>query len=201
VAGSPDKAPMFLCRTTKLDPMTYVLFGAYRIAVTAQGLECDGWLPVVGNVYALDDIQKLKVMMEGCMCRVFEGLAMRKTHFRPRTTTVSPLEEESGDEEEDETGHDPTDRALSTEEVEELDCLTGDIVSILNRYADERMGVQPRSNSGSASPMGLPRNDNTEFPSSGTSSGTPLPHGVRPITLVPELPVGWFDHPVSLLAS
>jgi small subunit ribosomal protein S24e len=83
VAGSPDKAPMFLCRTTKLDPMTYVLFGAYRIAVTAQGLECDGWLPIVGNVYALDDIQKLKVMMEACMCRVFEGLAMRRTHFHP----------------------------------------------------------------------------------------------------------------------
>ncbi|KAI0001621.1 hypothetical protein BJV77DRAFT_5170 [Russula vinacea] len=100
MAGSSGNAPMYLATTTRLDPMTFVLFGAYQIAVTAQGLECDEWLPIVGNVYALDDIQKLKSMMEACMSRIFEGLAMRRTRFSLRTAAVSPREEEeSGDEE------------------------------------------------------------------------------------------------------
>ncbi|KAF8506701.1 P-loop containing nucleoside triphosphate hydrolase protein [Russula emetica] len=106
MAGSSTHAPMFLATTTKLDPMTFVLFGAYQIAVTAQGLECDEWLPIVGDVSALDDIQKLKVMMEACMSRVFEGLSMRRTRFALRTVGVSPREEEeSGDEEDTRESH------------------------------------------------------------------------------------------------
>ncbi|KAH9950341.1 P-loop containing nucleoside triphosphate hydrolase protein [Amylocystis lapponica] len=42
--------------------MTYILFGAYEIQVTARGLECDGQ-------DALDDVERLKVLMESCMLR------------------------------------------------------------------------------------------------------------------------------------
>ncbi|KAF8274097.1 hypothetical protein EI94DRAFT_1768945 [Lactarius quietus] len=164
MAGSSTNAPMFLVTTTRLDPMTYVLFGAYQIAVTERGLECDEWLPIVGNLYALDDIQSLKVMMEACMSRVFEGLAMRKT------------QEESGDE--DAREH-LKDYSLSATEVKELDYLTGDIVGILNRYAEERMEVQSRANSRPATPMDTPSMVNARLPQFGSRSGTSTPHGVR----------------------
>jgi len=177
-AGSSTNAPMFLTTTTKLDPMTFVLFGAYRIAVTAQGLECDEWLPIVGNIYALDDIQKLKVMMEACVSRVFEGLAMQRTRFSHRIVAVSPRdEEESGDEEEARESHKTY--SLSTEEVKEFDHLTRGIVSILNHYAEERMEVQSRANSRPATPMDSPSYVNAKLPSLGTRSGTSTPYVVR----------------------
>jgi small subunit ribosomal protein S24e len=176
--NSSANAPMFLVTTTRLDPMTYVLFGAYQIAVTAQGLECDEWLPIVGNVSALDDIQSLKVMMEACLSRVFEGLAMRRTRFPPRTTAVSPREEEeSGDEEN--MRENPRDYSLSTKEVRELDDLTRNIVRVLNRYAEERMEVQSRTNSRPATPMDSPSFSNAKLPPSSNRSGTPTPYGMR----------------------
>jgi len=173
-----SNAPMFLVTTTRLDPMTYVLFGAYQIAITAQGLECDEWLPIVGNVYALDDIQSLKVMMEACMSRVFEGLAMRRTRVSLRTAVVSPREEEeSGDEEN--TGDNSRDHSLSTKEVRELDHFTRSIVGILDRYAEERMEVQSRTNSRPATPMDSPSVGSVKLPPFGTRSGTSTPYGVR----------------------
>ncbi|KAH9081657.1 P-loop containing nucleoside triphosphate hydrolase protein [Lactarius deliciosus] len=177
MVGSSANAPMFLVTTTRLDPMTYVLFGAYQIAVTERGLECDEWLPIVGNVYALDDIQSLKDMMEACMSRVFEGLAMRKASFPPRTAAVSPREEESGDEE-DAREH-LKDYSLSATEVKELDYLTRNIVGILNRYAEERMEVQSRANSRPATPMDSPGILNAKLPPFGPRSGTSTPYGVR----------------------
>lgn len=176
--GSSTNPPMFLATTTKLDPMTYVLFGAYQTTVTARGLECDEWLPIVGNIYALDDIQSLKVMMEACMSRVFEGLAMRKTRSFPRTATVSPREEEESGDEEDAREH-LKDYSLSATEVKELDYLTRDIVGILNRYAEERMEVQSRTNSRPATPMDTPGIVNAKLPPFGPGSGTSTPYGVR----------------------
>jgi len=176
--GSSSSAPMFLVTTTKLDPMTYVLFGAHQIAVTAHGLECDEWLPIVGNVYTLDDIQRLKVMMEACMSRVFEGLAMRRTRFSRLAVAVSPREEEESGDEEDARGN-PKDYSLSPNEVKELDYLTRDIVSILNRYATERMETQSRTNSRPATPMDSPSYINAKLPQFGTRSGASTPYGVR----------------------
>ena len=177
MVGSSTNPPMFLVTTTRLDPMTYVLFGAYQLAVTERGLECDEWLPIVGNIYALDDIQKLKVMMEACMSRVFEGLSMRKSHSPPRTAMVSPREEEEcGDE--DAREH-LKDYSLSSTEVKELDYLTGDIVGILNRYAEERMEVQSRNNSRPATPMDTPSIFNAKLPQFDPRSGTSTPYGVR----------------------
>ncbi|WWD17693.1 hypothetical protein CI109_102134 [Kwoniella shandongensis] len=72
--GNPSSALTQLRVVTRLDPMTYMLFGAYELVVTQRGLECDRWLPVVGNLHALDDVQRLKVLLEGCMLRVFEGV-------------------------------------------------------------------------------------------------------------------------------
>jgi hypothetical protein len=54
--------------------MTYMLFGAYNLRVTQRGLECDDWLPVIGNLHALDDVQRLKTLLDACMLRVFEGV-------------------------------------------------------------------------------------------------------------------------------
>jgi small subunit ribosomal protein S24e len=180
MASSSGNAPMYLATTTRLDPMTFVLFGAYQIAVTAQGLECDEWLPIVGNVYALDDIQKLKFMMEACMSRIFEGLAMRRTRFPPRTAAVSPREEEESGDEED-ARENRKNYALSTEEVKELDYLTRGIVGILNHYTEERMEVQSRNNSRPGTPIASPSFSNAKLPlaSLGTKSGTSTPYGVR----------------------
>jgi len=43
---------------------------------TRSSGDCDGWLPIVGNIDGLDDIQRLKTLMEACMLRVFEGIMM-----------------------------------------------------------------------------------------------------------------------------
>ena len=51
-----------------------MLFGASNLKVTESGLECDNWLPIVGNVSALDDVERLKEVLDLSLLRVFEGL-------------------------------------------------------------------------------------------------------------------------------
>ncbi|KAJ7071028.1 P-loop containing nucleoside triphosphate hydrolase protein [Mycena amicta] len=140
-----------LVTTTRLDPLSYMLFGAYKLQVAERGLECDGWLPVVGNVDALDDIQRLKTLMESSMLRVFEGITMRRRQYRANHLPALPREEEPESEVEDD---DVRDLSLSKEEVRELDLLTRDIVRILNRYSEERMASQSRQSSRPATPYG-----------------------------------------------
>lgn len=175
--SSSSSAQMSLVTTTKLDPMTYVLFGAYRIAVTERGLECDDWLPIIGNIYALDDIQQLKTMMEGCMSRVFEGIVMNRRRHPRNAIPVASREEESGDEDEDATAS--KDYSLSPAEVKQLDLMTRDIVGILNRYAEERAATQSRSNSRPATPMASPSFGSVRLPSLGSRSGQSTPYGMR----------------------
>lgn len=152
--GTPQ---MFLMQTTRLDPMTYMLFGAYKIQVTDRGVECDGWLPIVGNLDALDDVQRLKTLMESCMLRVFEGITMGKrqnTRNLPVAVREEVAESESDDDDE------IKDLSLSRSEVKELDLLTRDIVRIMNGYAEERFSSQSRQTSRPATPMsatGTPR--------------------------------------------
>ncbi|THH16895.1 hypothetical protein EW146_g3827 [Bondarzewia mesenterica] len=153
VGATSSSAQTSLVTTTRLDPMTYVLFGAYRIAVTARGLECDDWLPIVGNIGALDDIQQLKTMMEGCMSRVFEGILMNQRRRHQLPTPAAPREEESGDEDGQTS---IKDYRLASSEIKDLDYLTRDIVRILNRYAEERIRSQSRNSSRAATPMGSP---------------------------------------------
>ncbi|KAJ6519821.1 P-loop containing nucleoside triphosphate hydrolase protein [Mycena sanguinolenta] len=140
-----------LVTTTRLDPLTYMLFGAYKLQVTERGLDCDGWLPIVGNLDALDDIQRLKTLMESSMLRVFEGIIFSRRQSRAANLPILPREEEP----EDEAGDDYVkDLSLSSSEIKELDMLTRDLVRILNRYSDERMASQSRQSSRPATPYG-----------------------------------------------
>ncbi|BEI84358.1 hypothetical protein CcaverHIS002_0409620 [Cutaneotrichosporon cavernicola] len=82
--GNANAGITSLRSVTRLDPMTYMLFGAYEVYATGRGLECDGWLPVTGNLHALDDVQRLKSYLDTCMLRVFEGLS--KALSRERDT-------------------------------------------------------------------------------------------------------------------
>ncbi|TFY65954.1 hypothetical protein EVG20_g5133 [Dentipellis fragilis] len=65
---------------------------------------------------------------------------------------IAPREEEESGDEDDTTTRD---YSLSATEIKELDLLTRDIVRILNRYAEERVATQSRSNSRPATPDGL----------------------------------------------
>jgi small subunit ribosomal protein S24e len=160
----------YLVNTTKLDPMTYMLFGAYNLQVVDRGLECDNWLPIVGDrgSGALDDIQRLKTIMEVCMLRVFEGITMGRRH---QPLPILPREEETEDE-----GDSKRDCSLSRQEIKELDELTRSVVNVLNRYSDERIASQSRHNSRPgtpmASPMGSPMLHSMRLPSSGYSTPT-----------------------------
>ncbi|TFK77096.1 P-loop containing nucleoside triphosphate hydrolase protein [Pluteus cervinus] len=165
-------AQTFLVTTTRLDPMTYMLFGAYKMIVTERYLECDNWLPIASNsLDALDDIQRLKTLMEGCMLRVFEGIAMSKRQRRGGVVPIRAREEEPefGDE-----GDDKRDYSMSREEVQELDRLTSDVVRILNRYNDERVSSQSRQNSRPATPMGSPALQSARLPYSNSRPATPM---------------------------
>lgn len=145
--ATAGNSPTFLVTTTRLDPMTYLLFGAFNIEVSERGLECDNWLPIVGNLDALDDIQRLKILMEACMLRVFEGIVMSRRNKR-QIQSINSREDEIEDDREK--------AALSKEEVKELDLMTRDVVNILNRFSDERIATQSRSNSRPATPIGTP---------------------------------------------
>ncbi|KAG6851057.1 hypothetical protein H0H93_002949 [Arthromyces matolae] len=149
ISTGTANAQTFLVTTTRLDPMTYMLFGAYKLQVTERGLECDNWLPLIGNLDALDDVSQLKTLMEGCMLRVFEGITMGRRH-RKGSIPIAPREEaESEDEDEGDR-----DYSLSRDEVQELDLMTRDVVRILNRYSEERMSSQSRQSSRPATPSG-----------------------------------------------
>lgn len=157
----------FLVTTTRLDPMTYMLFGAYRLHLTERGLECDNWLPIVGNLDALDDIQCLKTLMEACMLRVFEGIVMSRQR-QGQSLAISPREEsEFSDIDEHK------DYSMSLDEVKELDLLTRDVVRILNRYSDERAVSQSRYSPRPATPMGSPSVQSLRLGSSFSGLSTP----------------------------
>ncbi|CAA7265798.1 unnamed protein product [Cyclocybe aegerita] len=170
----------FLVNTTRLDPLSYILFGAYSVEVVESGLECDNWLPIVGDVRTLDDVQRLKQSMEACMLRVFEGITMsrqRKGQHLPILPREEEGESESGDE-----GEDMRDYSLSREEVKELDVVTTDIVNLLDSYSDERLVSQSVHNSRAGTPMGSPFSAVSRLP--GTASGytTPSYYQSRPGT-------------------
>lgn len=172
VSSAGGGAQTFLVTTTRLDPMTYMLFGAYKLEVTERGLECDNWLPIVGNLDALDDIQRLKTLMEACMLRVFEGITMGKRQRRGQMLPIAPREQES--EFEDESGEeDKKDYSMSREEVKELDLMTRDVVRILNQYSEERIATQSRHNSRPATPMGSPSFQSMRLPGSFSGYSTP----------------------------
>ena len=174
-------AEKYLVATTRLDPLTYVLFGAYRISVTSRGLECDDWLPIVGRTDVLDDLERLKVMMEDCMLRVFQGIMasrQRKAHQNRKPLTYAEgREDESGDEEEDDLRNVP----LTDTEMKELDLMTMDVVRILNHYSTYRIAMQSQSNSRPGTPMDSPSLASVRLPYtpySGNRSGYSTPYNI-----------------------
>lgn len=193
---------MSLMGCTRLDPMTYVLFGAYHLEAADLGLECDGWLPMTGKFSALDDVRLLKLLMEGCMLRVFEGLnnstvqSIRQRRRQQPVAAAAPGkyippfarqnrdndEDESGDEEEDTLGR--SHGALSDAETRDLSSFTQKIVDILDRYANEQRENQSRYNSRPATPTLTPLMAARGLPGGDWRSGasTPLRYDSRPGT-------------------
>lgn len=130
---------MTLRSTTRLDPLGYMLFGARNLESSDRGLMGDGWLPIVGRVDALDDVERLKKILDASLLRVFDGLqaslARDQRGYRP------PAERDDNDEQEDdpETGILQDDAILNEQEVSDLDGLGRDVVHLLNRYSEERL--------------------------------------------------------------
>jgi small subunit ribosomal protein S24e len=147
-AGATANAQKFLVNTTRLDPLAYMLFGAHRVKVTTRGLECDEWLPIIGSLDVLDDVERLKVMIESCMLRVFEGITKLQSKKRLPPPTEGK-EQESEDEDEEESVRD---KSLSKEEIKQLDFLAQDVVSLLNNFNAHRASVQSRQSTRPGTP-------------------------------------------------
>ena len=168
-----SSATTFLVTTTRLDPLTYILFGAHNVDFVERGLECDNWLPIVGDVNILDDIQRLKAFMEASMLRVFEGIAMSRLR-KGQALPVRPREEESESESWDEEDS-KKDYSLTPQEVGELDYMTRDIVNILNRHNADRIANQSRQQSRAVTPVVSPSWQNSRLPG-GSISGYSTPN-------------------------
>ena len=168
----------FIVTTTRLDPMSYMLFGAYNIQVAGRGLVCDEWLPVIGNQLALDQISRLREAMDLCFLRVYEGImAKRNRHERVVVPRPEEREEESDDDGDDETGQTHAqDLSLSNTEIGEFEDLTRNLVYILNQYSDERIASQSVTNSRPATPVDPLYSGFSRLPS--MRSGTSTPYNI-----------------------
>ncbi|EJD47775.1 P-loop containing nucleoside triphosphate hydrolase protein [Auricularia subglabra TFB-10046 SS5] len=170
---------MYLMSTTKLDPLTYVLFGAYDVQSADGMLECDEWVPISGYVPTLQEIGKMKYLMESCLLRIYEGIfeARRKRQQRVHRYEPNEREEEWEDDKDAKAG------PLSAPELTELSKLGRDLVNILDSYNAERgAGSASRRNSRPATPSDASFG-RLQLPS-GTRSGyaTPRSRLSRPST-------------------
>lgn len=139
-----NNASTMLRGCTRLDPLTFMLFGATEVRVLGEGVECDFWLPITGNTDSLDNLEKLRSIMDVIMLRVFEGIGKRRKDASPQTQRgarrVEDVDEYEGidDEDEDEELGDRTDLSLSPQEIGEFEYMSQGIVHILDGYAQER---------------------------------------------------------------
>lgn len=146
--GSPQT---FLVTTTRLDPLIYILFGAHTLQKTDSGLKGDDWIPIVGHIDGLEDVYRLKSLMDACMLRVYEGIIFsrkKQSRFMP----TIPREEQSEGWEDDD---DNTDYSLSRNEIKELDFLSRDLVGILSTYSNERAAALSRPTSRPITPSNI----------------------------------------------
>ncbi|GAA5911978.1 uncharacterized protein JCM6883_000753 [Sporobolomyces salmoneus] len=197
--GGKGEGQTFLRSTTKLDPLGYMLFGAYDLQPVRDGLVCDGWLPIVagmGAVGVLDDVERLKGLLDLSLLRVFEGLGVaiskgqgnrggptRGGHQPPRGRQF-----DKDDEDEDEGDEDVADKGeteLSGQEIKDLDQLTGNVVNLLNTYAQSlgtsssRASSRPQTPSLSTVPQPFPPLSNSA-PGSHYGSRNQTPYSSRP---------------------
>lgn len=173
----------FLMGCTRVDPMAYIIFGSHEIQMTRDALECDGWLPIGGNLDTLEQVRHMKVLFESSMQRVFEGIIMSKaserSSYRRRYDTLG----NGAENEADDLGDVDSKRALSSREKQELDFLARDLVRILEKAGEERLISQSRRNSRPATPLDSPRMAPRSFGfRSGTSTPNYLAHNSRPAT-------------------
>ena len=63
VSASSKNPVVMLGNVTRLDPITYALFGAYRIEAEETTLLCDDWLPLEGDRRTLDNLQSHEAML------------------------------------------------------------------------------------------------------------------------------------------
>ena len=174
VANNPQK---FIVTTTRLDPMSYMLFGAYNIQVAGRGLECDEWLPIVGNQAALDQISRLKEAMDLCFLRVYEGIVMAKRNRHGRIILRPEEKEEESDDEGDGAGQThERDLSLSSTEMGEFEDITRNLAYILNQYSHERIASQSVTNSRPGTPVDSPYFGLSRLPS--MRSGTSTPYNI-----------------------
>jgi hypothetical protein len=183
----PGKAPsetLSLRSTTRLDPLGYMLFGTNKLRVNDQGLEGDGWLPIVvprgGDVAALDQVERLKAIFDASLLRVFEGLNVAIARGRrgdkraapsgPPPPPPSDTEDEAGIDEP--SAAELNDPALSGREIEDLSRLTSGVAELLkihaktsefSRWASSRPSSRSSFNRRNPSP--------TPSPSPGVSDG------------------------------
>lgn len=154
-----------------------MLFGAHHIEVTQRGLICDEWLPVVGRGDALDDVERLKALMESCMLRVFEGITQGRAKRRITAGPVMPREEKEEESEDEDDDNRLKDYALSETEIQELDLMTQEIAQILNDYNAYRVANQSRHNSRPGTPIDSPGFSLARLGGGGTRSGYSTPGG------------------------
>jgi small subunit ribosomal protein S24e len=174
VTNNPQK---LIVTTTRLDPMSYMLFGAYNIQVAGRGLECDGWLPISGNQVALDQISRLKEAMDLCFLRVYEGIVMAKRNRHGRIVPrPEEKEEESGDEGDGAGQTHERDLSLSSTEMGEFEDVTRNLVYVLNQYSNERIASRSATNSRPGTPMDSPYFGLSRLPS--MRSGTSTPYNI-----------------------
>ncbi|PFH54478.1 hypothetical protein AMATHDRAFT_72275 [Amanita thiersii Skay4041] len=149
---SGTSAQTFLITTTKLNPMAYMLFGAYKLQAVHRGLECDNWLPIVGRSEYLDNVHRLKMVIDSCMLRVFDGIAIGRRQRKGNRVLRNSREEEPESEDEDMMKATP----MSPEELGDLDYLTGSVVKVLDRFHEEQLMLHSRQNSVPATPIASP---------------------------------------------
>ncbi|CAH7689891.1 P-loop containing nucleoside triphosphate hydrolase protein [Phakopsora pachyrhizi] len=165
--GEKGQGQMTLRSTTKLDPFGYMILGARRLEPCSRGLMCDNWLPITGKEGALNDVMRLKDVLDASLLRVFDGLQAQiyakrdpaaylnrllkeKMAQRNKNSTRSSFnrrEEEEADDDclpdidevEDELEDNKAIRftTLTIEEIKDLEKLTEGVVSLLNQYAEE----------------------------------------------------------------
>ncbi|KAH7105753.1 P-loop containing nucleoside triphosphate hydrolase protein [Auriculariales sp. MPI-PUGE-AT-0066] len=148
-----DKPQMYLMSTTKLEPLVYVLFGAYEVRAMDSVLECDTWVPLSGYAPLLQEVGRLKANLESCLLRVYEGIAngrARGSNYRPPRFSSQEQEEEWEAEEDSSTKGGP----LSGAELSELTMLGRELGSLLDHYSiDRTTGSNSRRNSRPATPV------------------------------------------------
>ncbi|KAJ8083994.1 hypothetical protein PM082_002761 [Marasmius tenuissimus] len=176
-----SNAATFLVNTTRLEPLMYILFGAHSVSSDDQGILCDRWITITGNLDALDDVSELKRLIDACMLRVFEGILMAKRHNRENLRVVSREEDSEFDESDFDAGRNV---ALSPKEMKELDFLSRDLVNILSMYAEDRRNSGSRYPSRPQTPSGFSGGRGHALPSfhSGvrpSASGYSTPSGLR----------------------